>query len=360
MIATTSFGTMSDGAEAHVFELSAGSARVRVSDLGATTLGIDVPDREGRLADVALGFGGIEGYLGPNPAFFGATVGPVANRTDRAEVPLGGTVYHLAKNDGPDLRNNNHTDAARGLHRRLWAAEADEAANAVRMSCRLSDGELGLPGNRTFTASFSLAEDGADHVLAVSYRCETDAPTYVSMTNHTYLNLAGHDAGPDALLGHVLHADAGSYLPLRPDCVSAGVVAPVEGTPFDFREPRSLGERVDADDEQIAIGRGYDHCLCVDGWEPGGAPRHAARLSDPASGRALDIAITAPGAHLYTGNWLADDGAKGGASYRPRSGVAFEPEFYPDGIHHPEWPQAVWGPDSPYASTIVYRFSVSG
>lgn len=358
MIATTPFGTLPDGREAHVFELSRGSARVRVSDLGATVLGIDVPDRTGALADVVLGFGGIEGYLGPNPAFFGATVGPVANRTDRAEVPLGGRVYHLPGNDGPGLANNNHTDADRGLHKRLWDAEADEGACAVRMTCRLSDGELGLPGNRTFSATYALEADGADHVLTVSYGCETDALTYVSMTNHAYMNLAGHAAG--TVLGEVVSADADSFLPLRPDSVSSGEVRAVDGTPFDLRSPRALGDGADADDEQVRIGRGYDHCLCIRGYAPGAAPRHALRAVDPASGRALDVLVTAPGAHLYTGNWLDERGAKDGATYAPRSGLAFEPEFYPDGIHHPEWPQATCEPGRPYAQTIVYRFSVDG
>ncbi|OUO31609.1 aldose epimerase family protein [Olsenella sp. An293] len=358
MIETTSFGTLPDGQEAHVFELRAGDARVRVSDYGATVLGIDVPDRAGRIADVALGFGGLEGYLGPNPAFYGGTVGPVANRTDRAEVPLDGAVYHLAKNDGPDGRNNNHTDAAHGLHRRLWDAVVDESEGVVRMTCRLADGELGLPGNRDLSASFSLARDGEDHVLTVTYGCATDAPTYVSMTNHTYMNLAGHDAG--TVLDEVVTADADAFLPLREDCVSAGEVRPVDGTPFDLRSPRAIADGVDADDEQIKIGRGYDHCLCIRGWEPGGAPRHALRVVDPGSGRALDVSVTTPGAHLYTGNWLGDEGAKDGATYGPRGGLAFEPEFYPDNIHHPEWPQAVWGPGEPYAQTIVYRFSTVG
>lgn len=357
MIEVTTFGEVSEGT-AHVFALSAGPARVRVSDYGATVLGIDVPDRVGRVADVALGYGSIEGYLGPNPAFFGATVGPVANRTDRAEVPLAGTLYHLARNDGPDLANNNHTDAEHGLHRRLWAAEVDDAANAVRMSCRLEDGELGLPGNRTFTASFSLASDAEGHVLTVTYACETDALSYVNMTNHTYMNLAGHASG--SVLGELVSADADLFLPVRSDSVPTGEVRPVDGTPFDLREPRALGDGANADDEQIERGRGYDHCLCVRGYEPKAAPRHAVRVLEPGCGRALDVSVTTPGFHLYTGNWLEEDGAKDGASYRPRAGLAIEPEFYPDSIHHPEWPQTTCEPGRPYAQTIVYRFSTVG
>lgn len=357
MIETRVFGTVPGAGEAHVFELSAGSARVRVSDLGAAVLGIDVPDRDGTLADVVLGYGGIEGYLGPNASFLGGTMGPVANRTDRAEATIAGTVYHLEKNDGPGLANNNHTSLAHGLYRRLWDARVDEGAGAVRMTCCLADGELGLPGNRVFSAVYTLETDGGDHVLTVDYACETDAPTYVSMTNHTYMNLAGHAAG--SVLGEVVAVDADSYLPLREDSVSLGKVRSVDGTPFDFREPRALGECIGADDEQLRIGRGYDHCLVVRGWEPGGAPRHALRAVDPASGRTLDVLLTTPGAHLYTGNWLDETGAKDNASYGPQAGLAFEPEFYPDSVHHPEWPQAIWEPGRPYRATIVYRFSAA-
>ncbi len=358
VIEITSFGTTPDGAEARVFELAEGAARVRVSDFGATVVGVDVPDARGSVSDVALGFADVSGYAGPNGACYGGTIGPVANRTDRAEVPIDGTTYRLAGNDGPDRANNLHSDLDRGLHKRLWSAVADEGRNAVTMTCSLADGELGLPGNRAFTARFELA-DGADGSieLTVTYGCESDAPTYVNMTNHSYFNLSGHDSGD--VLGTLVSVDADGFLPLRDDCVSAGEVRPVDGTPFDFREPRALGERIDADDEQIRIARGYDHCLCVRGWEGAGSPRHALRAVDPASGRSLDVLVTAPGAHLYTGNWLDDRDAKGGAAYAPRSGFAFEPEFYPDCVHHGDWPQSVCGPGAPYASTIVYRFSVA-
>ena len=158
MIEREPFGTAPDGTVASRFVLVAGGARVAVTDYGATLLSVEVPDRDGRAGDVLLGYGSLEGYLGPNPACYGGTIGPVANRTDRAEVPLAGAVYRLPGNDGPNAANNLHTDLDHGLHRRVWSAQADDAANAVRMTCRMADGELGLPGNRTFSASFSLAE----------------------------------------------------------------------------------------------------------------------------------------------------------------------------------------------------------
>ena len=358
MVERRDFGTTPDGARTSVFELSAGLVRVRVGDFGATLLGIDAPARGGSVADVLLGFPSVAGYAGENGACYGGTIGPVANRTDRAEVPLAGSVFHLPGNDGPEGRNNLHTDLSHGLHKRLWDARVDEARCAVTMRCKLADGELGLPGNRTFTADFSLAEAaGGAAELTVRYRCETDAPTYVNMTNHAYFNLAGHDSGN--VLAQVLRAEADSFLPVREDSVSEGEILPVGGTPFDFRAGKPIGTDIEEDCEQIRRARGYDHCLCIRGFEPGAAPRQALHAEDPASGRVLDVLVTTPGAHLYTGNWLGDRDAKAGASYGPRSGFAFEPEFYPDCVHHPDWPQSVCEPGRPYEASIVYRLSVA-
>ena len=353
----SSFGQMPDGVQARIFELASEHARVRVSDFGATLVGADVPDRTGALADVVLGFASVEGYAGANGACYGGVIGPVANRTDRAEVPLNGTVYHLPDNDGPHAENNLHSDLEHGLHKRLWEAE-EIGDSALCLTCSLADGELGLPGNRTFTARYELSEpEPGVAELQLDLCCETDAPTYVNMTSHTYVNLSGHDSGD--VLDQVVSVDASAYLPLREDSVSEGTVAKVAGTPFDFRKPKALGADIDAEDAQLERARGYDHCLCIRGWLPGAEPRHALRAEDPKSGRALDVLITMPGAHLYTGNWLDDSAplTKDGATYLPRSGFAFEPEFYPDAPHHAEWPQPVCTPSVPYAQTIVYRFS---
>ena len=204
----------------------------------------------------------------------------------------------------------------------------------------------------------SLAEDGDDYVLTLTQSCTTDAETYVNMTNHAYFNLAGHASG--SVHDQVVSIDADLFLPVREDSVSEGEILPVAGTPFDFTEPKPLGRDIAENDEQLDRARGYDHCFCVRGYGEGDGPRHALRATDPASGRTLDILITTPGAHLYTGNWLDDAiGVKDGATYVPRSGFAFEPEFYPDCVHHEDWPQSVCAPGKPYASTIVYRLSVS-
>ena len=359
MVLTHAFGTTPDGTPVRAFELSCAHAAVRVSDFGATLLGVTVPDRDGQPADVVLGFGSLEGYL-DDPACFGATIGPVANRTDKGEVPLAGHVWQLPQNDGPERRNNLHTSLDAGLHKRVWTAETSEgdepsAASSVTLTTTLADGELGLPGNRTFTATYELADTDVAATLTVRYRCETDAPTYVSMTNHSYFNLAGHTSG-DVLAQH-LAVRASRYLPLREDSVSTGEVRDVAGTPFDFRKAKPIGRDIHASDPQLAIAHGYDHCLAVDGYQPGASPRPALHAEDPATGRALDIRVTTPGAHLYTGNWLGDEHAKDNASYHAHSGFAFEPEFWPDVIHHPAWEQPVCEPGHPYEQTIVYRFS---
>ena len=351
MITVTPFGTAPDGSEVSCFTLEDGHIAVRVMNFGATVLGIDAPDTAGTVADVVLGYETLDGYTALNPSCYGATIAPSANRIGGAKLTIDGTEWKLLANEG---ENNLHTDLEHAPHKRVWSAEVDEAANAVRMTATLAHGELGLPGERTFTAEFSLTPAGA---FRIAYTCTSDRRTFVNMTNHTYFNLAGH-ASSD-VRAQVATVHAGRYLPVREDSVSEGTIESVLGTPFDLRCGAALGTGIDAaDNVQIARGRGYDHCFCIDGFEPDAAPRPALEARDPASGRTLAIAITQPGAHLYTGNWL-DDGAnlaKGGATYGPQAGFAFEPEYYPDGMHHADWPQPVCTPNHPYEETIVYRF----
>ena len=357
MISQSVYGVLSTGEEAHVFTLAAGGITVRVSDFGATVLGIDVPDAAGNVEDIVLGFAGIEGYAGENGAFYGATAGPVANRTARGEVPLDGAVYHLPINDNGV--NNLHTDKDHGLHKRVWhveeAAETPEGGARLHLACPIADGEFGLPGNRVATAIYELAATG---VLSLTYLMETDAPTCANLTNHSYFNLAGHAAGN--VEGQLLQIEAARFVPIDAASIPTGELKAVEGTPFDFRELHAIGRDIAAACEQLEHGAGYDHCFCVDGYEPDAVPRHAVHAEDPASGRAMDIAISAPGIQLYTGNWLDDPDAKAGAHYTRRGGFALEPEFYPDAIHHETWPQPVCMPDHPFRSVIEYRFSTVG
>ncbi len=307
-------------------------------DYGATVLGIDVPDIPGNVRDVVLGFDKLEDYF-DNPACFGATIGPVANRTAGATITIDGTDWHMPANEGV---NNLHSDLEHGLHKRVWDVELDETHNAVRMTTSLKDGELGLPGNRTFTAVFTVTRTG---VFRIEYGCESDRATYVSMTNHTYFNLAGHNAGMDC--EHFFIANAAHYLPINEQNIPTGEIAPVEGTPFDFRELRPVAPGMEADDPQInrpvatitacasmAISTA---ATCV-------APYMSRRCR---AGRELDYYTTAPGVQLYTGNWLGDEHAKDDANYGWGAGFALEAEMYPDTPHQPLFPQGIVGSGSP-------------
>ncbi len=355
MVSTSVFGETGDGREVRLYELACGDVRVRLMDLGASIQALCVPGRDGLVADVVPGYDNVAAYLASG-ACFGATVGPSANRSAGGEVAVGDKWFYLAKNDGPEQENNLHTDMRCGLHMRVWGAEVLEEQNAVRFSCELADGELGLPGARRFTATYTLraTDDGACE-LGLVYRCETDTPTFVNMTNHCYFNLAGDGSGD--VLGQEVQIFAGHFLPQRADNVSRGDEAEVAGTPFDFTEAKAIGRDIEAACEQLAVARGYDHCFCVDGFVEGGEPRRALVARDAESGRDLEICLTTPGAHFYTGNWFGGDAGKGGAIYQDRYAFAFEPEFYPDCSHHPEWAQPVCTPEHPFESTILWRFS---
>ena len=350
------FGTAPDGTPVSVYTLACEGVTARVMDFGATLLGLSAPDAKGEAADLVLGFDELGGYFN-DPAFYGCSVGPSANRVEDGLLTIAGKSYQLPKNDGPNMRNNNHSDFDHGLHKRVWDAAPSEDGTGCTFTCKVADGEFGLPGNRTFTARYELspAEKGGV-ALTLAYRCESDAETYVNMTAHTYWNLAGHAS--DKVYDQVVCINADDFLPLRDDNVSLGEVWPVAGTPFDFRRPKPLGQDIGADDAQLAQGRGYDHCFCVDGYEEGAAPRPAFHAEDPKSGRTLDISVTTPGAHLYTGNWLDDSPAKDGATYTPNCGFAFEPEYWPNNNRHEDWVHPVCTPAHPYEQTIVYRFSV--
>lgn len=206
MITSELFGTAPCGTPVHRYTLNGPEICVRIMDYGATVLGIDVPDIPGNVRDVVLGFDKLEDYF-DNPACFGATIGPVTNRTAGATITIAGTDWHMPANEGV---NNLHSDLEHGLHKRVWDVELDEVHNAVRMTTSLEDGELGLPGNRTFTAVFTVTRTG---VFRIEYGCESDRATYVSMTNHTYFNLAGHNAGMDC--EHFFVANAAHYLPIN-------------------------------------------------------------------------------------------------------------------------------------------------
>ena len=349
MITSELFGTAACGTPVHRYTITGPDITVRVMDFGATVLGIDVPDIPGEVRDVVLGFDKLEDYF-DNPACFGATIGPVANRTAAAKIVIDGETWHLPANENG---NNLHSDLEHGLHKRVWSAEVDEDDNSVLMSISLGHGELGLPGNRVFTAKFRVSPTTGN--FRITYGCESDRRTYVSMTNHTYFNLAGHDAGMDCEHFAVAHAD--SYLPTDSQGIPTGEIAPVAGTPFDFRRLKPVALEIDGDDPQIKQAHGYDHCFCIERYQYGRNLRQAFHVEEMWHGRELDYYTTAPGVQLYTGNWLDEHGAKDGADYGWTAGFALEAEMYPDTPHHLLFPQGFVGPGHPYRNIIEYRFS---
>lgn len=355
MIEIRPFGTLPDGDEARLFRLSSDELEVRVTDLGATLVGIDAPDREGVRADVLLGYDSATAYRPNTPCFFGATVGPSANRVEGGRVPIGGRIYHLPVNENG---NNLHTDHEHGLHTLVWDGDASGDGRTVTFRTSIGDGAYGLPGKRDFTVRYSL--EGAE--LIVDYLVETDADTFVNLTNHSYFNLAGEGSGD--ILGQELEIEADAFVAIGKGSIPTGELRAVAGGPFDFRKAKPLGRDIDADDEQIRAGAGYDHCFCINGWEEPSprdlpAPRIAVRALDPESGRGMELRTTLPGVQLYTGNFVDEANGKGGRRYGARSGFALEPEYYPATPSNRQFPQAIFGPESPYRARNVYRFFIS-
>lgn len=321
----------------------------RVLDYGGILLSMRVPDRDGRFADVTLGYEGIEGYL-DDPAYLGALIGRFGNRIAGGRFTLDGRTHRLPLNDGP---NHLHGGPG-GFHRALWsAAPLDVPGGAgIVLSHASPAGDQGYPGRLEARVTLALTPDDA---LVLMYHATADAATPVNLTQHSYWNLAGHGAGD--ILDHLLTLDADHFLPVDATMIPTGEVRTVDGTPFDFRRPTPIGARIDAGDPQLEPGRGYDHTWVLDA--PPGEPARAARLVDPASGRSLDVLTTQPGIQVYTGNWLDGLEGKGGARYGRRAGIALETQHFPDSPNRPAFPCTILRPGEEYRSTTTYRFGIA-
>ena len=349
------FGHLPDGRAVEAVTLvNAKGASATVIAYGATLQAMIVPDREGSMADVTLGHASLADYLA-STAYFGSTVGRVANRIAVGRFELDGVEHHVPCNNGP----NAHHGGPGGFDKALWdiVATGDGPAPFVRLAHTSPDGDQGFPGTLQVTAEYALTDDGA---LAITYRATTDRPTLVNLTNHAYWNLAGECAATSAL-DHVLTIPADHFLPTDAAAIPTGNFAPVAGTPFDFREPQVIGARVrDAAHEQIRIGRGYDHNWVI-ARERASAPRLLTRLAHPASGRVLEVLSTEPGVQFYSGNFL--DGSligKRGQAYRMGDGVALEPQMFPDTPNRPEFGSIRLAPGEEYCHRLVFAFSAGG
>jgi aldose 1-epimerase len=344
------FGTTPSGEPIELYTLrNAKGAEVDIITWGATVTRIAAPDRTGKKADVVLGFDTAEGYTKTHP-FFGSIVGRYGNRIGKAKFSLNGVEYTLAKNN-----DENHLHGgSQGFDKRLWKARPVPSADgqAVEMSYVSPDGEEGYPGTLKASVVYTLT---AANGLRMDYRATTDKDTVVNLTNHSYFNLAGEGTGD--ILQHELMIDADRFTPVDKGLIPTGELRPVEGTPFDFRKPTAIGARINADDEQIRFGGGYDHNFVLNG-QPG-TLRGVVRVTEPSSGRVLEVFTTEPGVQFYTGNFL--DGTvrgKAGKVYGRRTGFCLETQHFPDSPNKPSFPSTVLKPGQEYRTTTEYRFGV--
>ncbi len=346
-----SFGTLPDGTSVEVFTLTnTAGVDIRAITYGGIIVSIRTPDRTGALADIALGHETLDGYVKNSP-YFGCIAGRYANRIAKGRFTLDGAPYTLATNNGP----NHLHGGVKGFDKVVWAGEPFKNARGVGvvLSYTSRDGEEGYPGALKTRVTYTLTDRNE---LVVDYEATTDKATVVNLTQHTYFNLAG--AGTGDILGHELRLDADRYTPVDATLIPTGELAPVAGTPFDFRKPLAIGARINQDHPQLKAGGGYDHNFVLTRARPG--LMHAARVVEPSTGRTLDVSTTEPGLQLYTGNFL--DGTitgKGGRVYAHRSGFCLETQHYPDSPNQPAFPSTVLRPGQDYKTTTVFAFGIA-
>jgi len=308
------FGKSPEGREISLYTLSNSKGmQAKVTDLGANLVGILVPDAQGVTADVTLGFDSVDRYY-KNYSFFGAVIGPCANRTAGAAYTLDGVDYRMDQNDGP---NNLHTHIELGFHKRIWDAVPGE--NSVTFSLEDEDGYLGFPGHKKVSVTYSLDEENA---LRLHYHASSDKRTIFNLTNHSYFNLDGQGTG--RIEDHELWLGASHFTPVVPGSIPTGEICAVVGTPMDFTQPKKIGRDIEADFEQL---------------------------------RVMKVYTTLPGVQFYAGNFIAPEEGKAGAVYDNRTGFALETQYYPDTIHHENFPSYIFGGENgDYDSVTVYKF----
>jgi aldose 1-epimerase len=353
------FGTAPDGTPVERWTLANGDLTVRVLTYGGVIQTLEVPDAHGDVDNVVLGFEDVAGYASDGDPYFGSLIGRYGNRIAGGTFTLDGETYQLPLNDGPNTLHGGPD----GFDDEVWTATdvGDDDVAALELELVSPDGDQGFPGTLTTTVTYTL---DADSRLAVHYEATTDAPTVVNLTQHTYWNLAGEGSG--SIYDHELQIDASGYTPVDETLIPTGEIAPVAGTPFDFREPTAIGARIREADQQILFGQGYDHNWALDREDDGAregsdsedALEQAAVLHDPDSGRTLTITTTEPGLQFYSGNFL--DGTlvgTGGTVYRQGDGLALETQHFPDSPNQPGFPSTELRPGETYDSTTVFELS---
>lgn len=348
-VTMSTFGKMPDGTTVDLYTLTNRSGmQVAITNYGGHIVSIKVPDRRGQMADVVLGFDNFDSYVAPNP-FFGALVGRYANRIGNAKFTLDGKEYHLAANDG---QNSLH-GGLKGFDKQVWKPhEISGEHPGVELTYLSKDGEEGYPGDLSVKVVYTLMGDNA---LRIDYTATTDKDTVLNLTNHSYFNLAGQGNGD--ILKQEMMINADSFTPIDSTLIPTGEIRNVDGTPLDFRKSTPIGERIDADDEQMRFGKGYDFNFVIN--HGGHGLTLAARAKDPESGRVLEVLTTQPGVQFYSGNFL-DGTVRGrdGKVYGKRSGFCLETQHFPDSPNKPSFPSAELKPGQTYHEVTVYKFSI--
>ena len=348
MVTSQTFGKLPNGTTVELFALLDGVIEARIINYGGIVVSLKAPDRNGNPGDVVLGFDTLDEYLAdnnsPSTGFFGALIGRYANRIARGSFVLDGRKYSLPLNNGAhSLHGGPH-----GFHHVVWKAKPIE--NGVELSYRSQEGEAGYPGNLTATVRYTVAR-GALHI---AYSATTDQSTVVNLTNHSYFNLAGD--GRANVLDHELTLHAARFTPVDAGLIPTGELKNVAGTPFDFRKATPIGARIDADDEQLRCGEGYDHNWVLDRSD--GKLNEAAEVYEATSGRVMRVLTTEPGIQLYSGNFLGRGiKGKGGVTYVSRAALCLETQHIPDSPNQPQFPSTELKAGQQYRTMTVFEFS---
>ena len=337
------FGHTSDGTPVDLYSLADGKVEARIMTYGGILVSLRTPDRNGKLDDVVLGCESVEKYAAQT-AHFGGIIGRYANRIAHGSFQLDGHTYSIPKNDG----DNSLHGGIRGFDKVVW--EAKEIPDGVELTYVSKDGDQGFPGTLTTTVRYTLSGSA----LRIEYSATTDKDTVLNLTNHSYFNLAGQGKGD--ILGHVLKIDASRMTPVDANLIPTGELKAVEGTPFDFRTPHAIGERINADDVQLRLAKGYDHNFVLD--HPQGQLADVAEVYEPTTGRILRVLTTEPGVQFYTGNFL--DGSitgKEGRVYNRRFAFCLETQHFPDSPNHAGFPSTELKPGQTFHSVTEFQFS---
>ncbi len=343
-VTESAFGKMPDGTGIEIYTLQSSQVKVRIMTYGARVVSLEVPDRNGKIADVVLGYDTFTPYTQPPKTYFGAIVGRYANRIAHGSFPLDGKEVHVVKNES----GNTLHGGAQGFDSRVWKAHV--IPNGVEFTLISPDGDQGFPGTLTAHVRYTLEQDS----LKIDYSATTDKDTVINLSNHSYFNLAGE--GDGNILGDLLTIPADRYTPIDSHLIPTGKLAPVAGTPFDFRKQTEIGARINENDEQLKLGQGYDHNWVLNGTP--GELREAARVVEPKSGRVLTVKTTQPGLQFYTGNML--DGTahgKQGHIYGKHAALCLETQHFPDSPNHPNFPSTELKPGQTFHAVTVFTFS---